>query len=95
VSPNSPTTVGTPDELGLPQVSINAGTILAITNTILFIAGALAVVFIIVGGIQYATAAGNPQRAAKARSTLLFAVIGLVIALLARALINFALDVPS
>lgn len=89
----APTNLGNPDDVGLPQVSLNAGTILAITNTVTFIAGALAVIFVIVGGIQYATAGGNPARAAKARSTLTYAVLGLIIAVLARALINFVLDV--
>lgn len=85
--------LGDPGDLDIPTVSIDAETILRITNALLWVAGALAVIFIIVGGMQYATAAGNPARAAKARSTLLFAVIGLIVAVSARAIINFVLGI--
>ena len=63
-----------------------------ITNLIqiaLFFAGALSVVFIIVGGLQIITSTGNPQRLAKAKSTLTWAILGLVIAISAYAIVNF------
>lgn len=89
----NPTSLGTPEDVNLPRVSLNATTILAITNFVTFIAGALAVIFIIISGIQYVTSAGSPQKAAKARLTLLYAVLGLIIAVLARTLINFVIKV--
>lgn len=62
-----------------------------VTNLLLGIAGSVAVIFIIVGGIMYATSAGNDQQVQKAKSTITNAVIGLVIAILAFAIVNFVL----
>ena len=55
----------------------------------LFFAGALSVIFLIVGGLQVITSTGNPQRLAKAKSTLTWAVLGLVVAISAFAIVNF------
>ena len=56
------------------------------------ITGMIAVVMIIVSGIKMTTSAGNPGAVQKAKMTLLYAIIGLVIAILAYAIINFVLD---
>lgn len=50
--------------------------------------GALAVIFIIVGGIQYITSAGNSAGTEKAKKTITYAVIGLALALSTTAIIN-------
>lgn len=60
-----------------------------VTNLLLFIAGSVAVIFIVVGAIQYSTSAGNEQSVQKAKSTITNAVIGLVIAILALGIVNF------
>ena len=60
-----------------------------IINTILFILGAVAVLMVIIGGIQYTTSAGDPALAKKGRETVIYAIIGLVIAFLAYAIINW------
>lgn len=62
-----------------------------IINAILYIAGVLAVVMIIVGGIQMTTSAGNAGAVAKAKSTILWAVVGLIVAVLAYAIVNFVI----
>lgn len=60
-------------------------------NVILGILGVVAVAMIIMGGIQYATSQGDAAKATKARNTILYSIIGLVIALLAFAIVNFVL----
>jgi len=50
--------------------------------------GALSVIFIIVGGIQYITSAGNSDGSAKAKKTITYAVAGLALALSTTAIIN-------
>lgn len=80
-----------PTSLGGPA---NFGSLAStITNLLLGIAGAVAVIFIVVGGIMYATSAGNDSQVQKAKSTITNAVIGLVIAILAFAIVNFVLSV--
>lgn len=62
-----------------------------LVNTLLFIVGALAVVMIIVGGILYAISQGNSSSVTQAKNTLLYSVIGLVVAILAYAIVNWVL----
>lgn len=61
-------------------------------NLFLYIIGIVAVVMIIFGGFQYLTSAGDPQKAGKARNTILYSVIGLLVAVFAFAIVNFVLD---
>lgn len=68
------------------------GIVNTIINVILAIVGVIAVIMIIFGGIQYSTSAGDPGKVKKAKDTILYGVIGLVIALLAFAIVNFVLD---
>lgn len=70
----------------------NANTFIkSLVDTLLFILGAISVLVIIVAGIMYATSAGDAGRVKKAKDTLMYAVIGLVVALLAYGIVNFVL----
>lgn len=60
-----------------------------ITNTLLTIAGIISVIMIIVGGIMYSLSAGDSGKATKAKDTILYSVIGLVITMLAYAIVTF------
>lgn len=66
-------------------------TVQKVINVILSVMGIIAVVMIIIGGIQYTTSSGDPQKATRAKNTILYAIIGLVVALLAFAIVNFVL----
>lgn len=63
-----------------------------IVNTLIFVIGIVAVIMIILGGISYATSQGDPTKVKKGKDTVLYGVIGLVIALLAYAIVNFVLN---
>lgn len=60
-------------------------------NTALFVIGALAVIMLIYGGIRYTISAGDSKQVEAAKNTILYAIIGIVIALLAGAIVNFVL----
>lgn len=60
-----------------------------IARIALAVAGLVAVVFILIGAFQYITSSGNPDRAKAALSTITNAIIGLVIAILASAIVGF------
>ena len=66
-------------------------TINTIINVIIGVIGFVAVVVIILGGVQYTTSAGDPGKVKKAKDTILYGIIGLVVALLAYAIVNFVL----
>lgn len=61
-------------------------------NVALFLIGALSVVMIVVGGFRYVASAGNTAGVASAKNTVVYAVVGVVVALLAYAIINFVTD---
>jgi len=75
---------------GLPEKLVGQGGIITkISNAILAVVGVLAVLFLILGGVQYITSAGNPDNVAKAKNTILYAVIGLIFVILSFAIVNF------
>ena len=63
-----------------------------IINTIIFVIGIVAVFMIILGGISYATSQGDANKVKKGKDTILYGIIGLVIALLAFAIVSFVLS---
>lgn len=60
-----------------------------IINAIFFVLGMIAVIMIIVGGVKYTTSNGDPQGIKSAKDTIMYAVIGLVVAILAYTIVNF------
>lgn len=60
-----------------------------VVNILLFLIGAVSVIVIIVGGLMYVVSAGDSGRTKKAKDTIMYAVIGLVVALFAFAIVNF------
>ena len=67
-----------------------------ITNTILYIVGIVAVIMLIIGGIRYVTSGGDAKKVTDAKNTVLYAIIGLIISLLAYAIVNFVISaLPS
>ncbi|HET8884023.1 MAG TPA: hypothetical protein VFM68_00955 [Candidatus Saccharimonadales bacterium] len=60
-----------------------------IINVMLFLIGAISVIMIIIGGIRYTTSAGDSSRVKASKDTIMYAVVGLVIALMAFAIVNF------
>jgi hypothetical protein len=74
----------------LPANGVNALTLKigVIVNLLLYIAGAIAVLVIIYGGIRYITSTGDATRIKQAKDTVLYAVVGLIVAILAYAIVN-------
>lgn len=68
------------------------GLITNVINVLLFVVGIISVVMIIIGGIMYATSAGDAGAVTKAKNTILYAVIGLVVAFLAFAIVNWVVN---
>jgi hypothetical protein len=60
-----------------------------IINVGISVGGILAVFFIIIGGIQIATSQGDPSKFSKGKSTIIYAVIGLIVMLVSYAIVAF------
>ena len=65
--------------------------IIGIINGVIAVLGVVAVIFVIVGGINYMTSQGDPGKVKKAKDTVLYALIGLIICALAFAIVNFVI----
>jgi heme/copper-type cytochrome/quinol oxidase subunit 2 len=64
----------------------------SIVNLLLFITGTVAVIMIVIGGIKYVTSAGDASQAKSAKDTILYSVIGLIVAILAYAVVTFIIN---
>lgn len=62
-----------------------------ITNVMLFLIGAISVIMLIIGGIRYVVSGGDSTAVTNAKNTILYAVVGIVVALLAFAVVNFVI----
>jgi predicted membrane channel-forming protein YqfA (hemolysin III family) len=63
-----------------------------IINMVIYIVGTIAVVMVLISGVQYATSQGDPSKIKKAKDTIMYGVIGLVVVILAYAIVNFVLQ---
>ena len=66
--------------------------IVDITNLLLFALGAVSVIMIIIGGVRFATSNGNAEQIKQAKNIILYAVIGLVVAIMAYAIVEFVVS---
>ena len=64
-----------------------------ILNSIIAVSGLVAVVFVVIGGINYITSTGDASKLEKAKKTILYATIGLVICALSFAIVNWTISI--
>ncbi|HUC88236.1 MAG TPA: hypothetical protein VMR95_03760 [Candidatus Binatia bacterium] len=83
---------GQPYNTDLPTVGASSDTVQVILQFVFAGIGALALIIIIIAAIQFVTSGGDPQETAKARNTLLYAAIGLIVAVSAEVLVTFVLN---
>jgi hypothetical protein len=70
----------------------NGGLFQSIANTLIFIVGAVSVIMLIVGGLRYVLSSGNASAVEGAKNTILFAIIGVVVAALSFAIVSFVVS---
>lgn len=63
-----------------------------ITNVLLFLIGAISVIMLIIGGIKYTVSGGDSSAVTSAKNTILYAIVGIIVAILAFAIVNFVID---
>ena len=69
-----------------------AGTVGLTLDVVYVVVGIIAVIFIVIGGINYTMSQGDPGKVKKAKDTVLYGIIGLIIALLAFAITAFVMN---
>ena len=68
------------------------GIIARIVSFLSWAIGVTSVIIVIYGSIKYVTSGGDSNKVSTAKETILYALIGLVVAVLARAIISFAIS---
>jgi len=63
--------------------------VLAIIDILMTVAGVVGVIFVIVGGFKYVTSTGTPEKVSNAKNTILYAVVGVVVAIVASQIVGF------
>lgn len=81
--------VGT--ELGVSGADLEPA-ITFIINALLALAGLVAAIYLILGGVRYITSQGDEDKAGEAKQTILYAVIGLIVIGLSAAIVNFVVS---
>lgn len=61
----------------------------SIIDILLWIVGVVSVIMIIISGIKYVTSTGDASKVASAKNTLMYAVVGVVVAAFAYAIVNY------
>ena len=77
---------------GMPSdlIGVN-GVFTKLTNTVLYGVGIISVIMLIIGGIRYVISGGDSKKVTDAKNTIMYAIIGLIIAILSYAIVNFVI----
>ena len=78
---------------GMPTDLVgSAGVFTKITNTVLYVVGIISVIMLIWGGLRYILSGGDSKKVTDAKNTIMYAIIGLIIAILSFAIVNFVIN---
>lgn len=80
--------ITTKDLPGLPTQSADASSLQTALKVVFGIAGGVALIMVVIGGFKYVASLGNAQNVAKAKDTILYAIIGLVACILAYSIVG-------
>jgi hypothetical protein len=68
------------------------GIFATVSNTLIFLVGAVAVIFLIIGGLRYVVSQGDAKNIEAAKNTILYAIVGIVVAVISFALVQFVIN---
>lgn len=71
------------------------GVFQTVSNTLIFLVGAVAVIFLIIGGLRYVISNGDSKNVEAAKNTILYAIVGIVVAVISFALVSFVINALS
>lgn len=82
----------TTSEMKGKSIDGDKGLIKTVVNVLLWAVGVLSVIMIIFSGFRYITSAGDASKTKSARSTLIYSVVGLIVAIMAWAIVNMVIN---
>ena len=77
---------------GTEIVDTQGDSIGRVLNLVYAIAGATAAIFVVIGGLKYTTASGDPQKINSSKNTIIYAIVGLVVILIASFITSYVLS---
>lgn len=83
--------LGPAADMGIPDQGITTNTFTNILNVVYFIAGAISVIVMIIGGILLMISSGDSGKAAKGRNAILYSAIGLIVVASAFMITNYVI----
>lgn len=75
-----------------PNGIANGGIVGTILSIVFAIAGAIAFLYLVLGGFHYVSSQGDTQKVARAKSTIMYALIGLVVVIMAQTIVSLAVS---
>ncbi len=82
----------TGDEVPIPMISADQSAVQTILQIVFGVIGGLSLLFVVIGALKYVTSSGDPGGIQSAKDTILYAIIGLVLALMAFTIVGFVFD---
>jgi hypothetical protein len=76
---------------GLPGVGATPAELQTVLQIVFGIAAVISVLFVVIGGFQFVLSQGSSENTNKARETIIYALVGLVISLSAESIVSFVL----
>lgn len=73
------------------DLALGGNQLASVLELVFILAGIISVIMVIVGGYWYVVSAGDPQKVKRAKDTILYAIVGLVISVSAWAIVGFVL----
>ena len=93
VTPNSNITSGMNAAKGSSTVPTDVNNVFkTVTDILFFLIGAVSVIMLIYGGIRYTTSGGNANSVTAAKNTIIYSIVGLVVAILAYSIVSFVVN---
>lgn len=82
-----------PSDIGIQPLSPAQvdGTVFSILTTVYYVAGAIAILIIVIAALIFVTSAGNPERVKQAKNAIIGAVVGLLVIIMAFAITQFVI----
>lgn len=82
----------TRDRINIPEPELAQSNVAGALKLVFGVAGGIAVIIITLAAFKYVVSMGNPEQAAKAKNAIIYALIGLLVCLIAYNAVNFVLD---
>jgi hypothetical protein len=80
-----------PNAINLPKTDAGSSQLQVILNIVFGLIGLISVLIIAIAGFSYVISGGDPQRTARAKDAILYAVIGVVVSISAFTIVNFVI----